>query len=85
MAEFCFECFNKISGNKEKKWKYIISKDLDYCDVCRQWKQIVVAKRLTYYLNKFKFFIFPIIIIVSIIILPYRLVMLPYLIYKTKK
>ena len=85
MAEFCFECFNKISGNKQKKWTYIISKDLDWCDVCGEWKHVVVSKRWAYYAHKFKFLVYPIIIVVSIAILPYRLVMLPYVIYQSKK
>lgn len=38
MAEFCPECWNKLTENRFAKEKYILSKDLDLCERCRQYK-----------------------------------------------
>lgn len=59
MAEFCLECLNKINETNDKASKYIISKDLDLCEGCGQWKNVVVMERKYYYLYKFRFFVFP--------------------------
>lgn len=45
MAEFCLECFNKVFETNEKESAYILSKDLDLCDYCGEFKRVVVRKR----------------------------------------
>ncbi len=49
MAEFCLDCLNRISKTRYDERKYIISKDLDLCEGCGEWKHIVVMERSGYY------------------------------------
>lgn len=35
MAEFCMECWIKINGTRESKWKYVLSWRKDFCEECR--------------------------------------------------
>lgn len=42
MAEFCKECLMEIYGVDLKKKKIIMSKDLDLCENCGEWKPVVV-------------------------------------------
>ena len=52
MAEFCLECWNKINETNDSESKYVISKDLDLCEECGEWKNVIVAERKNYYLGK---------------------------------
>lgn len=54
MAEFCLECWNKINDTKDDNKKYILSKDLELCEECGMWKNIVVARRKGYLWRKIK-------------------------------
>ena len=47
MAEICFDCYNKLNGNKDKRHWYIISRELDLCEECGQWKPVII--RMKYY------------------------------------
>ena len=58
MAEFCLECWNKLNGTNDNERKYIISKDLDLCEECGEWKPVIVMERKKFYLRKFRYFIF---------------------------
>lgn len=42
MAEFCRECFFKTFEVDLKKKKIILSKDLELCETCGEWKNVVV-------------------------------------------
>ena len=57
MAEFCLKCWNEINETNDKPSKYIISKDLDYCEGCGQWTNVIVAYRKNYYRNRFYFWL----------------------------
>lgn len=55
MSEICFECLNETLGGRLEKKKFIISKDLDLCENCGEYKQVVIAQRNKYhYLYKFR-------------------------------
>lgn len=43
MAEFCFECYNKMQGGKCRKENYIISDELDLCEGCGEYKNVVIS------------------------------------------
>ncbi|MBQ8002509.1 MAG: hypothetical protein IJ297_03610 [Clostridia bacterium] len=58
MAEFCMECLNKISETNFKEKDFIMSKNLDFCEECCQFKHVVVVSKKTYYLRKLPFFSF---------------------------
>ena len=60
MAEFCIDCWNKLNEREESEEKYILSKDLDFCEGCGEWKHVIIMERREYYMYKFRYFIFPI-------------------------
>ena len=79
MAEFCLECWNRLNGTNHSKRKYIISKDLDLCEGCGEWKPVIIIERKMYYRRLFA----PVIIILRALI---RLPALPFfIIWYTKK
>lgn len=82
MAEFCLDCWNEINGLKDNERKYIISKDLDLCEGCGEWKPVIIMERKEYYIHKFIFFTTPIKIIGYIVHFIWRLLIFPYLIFK---
>ena len=46
MAEICLDCWNKLNGKKDSKWRYVISWDKDLCEECGQYKRVIVRARL---------------------------------------
>lgn len=48
MAEFCLNCWNKIMGTKDPPGKYIISRELDLCEGCGEWKPVVIRVKRRY-------------------------------------
>lgn len=82
MAEFCLDCWNKINGTNDDAKKYIISKDLWLCEGCAKWKNVIVAERKYYYLRKLNFIIYPFKILYHIAYVFWRILILPYLIYR---
>ena len=55
MAEICLECLEKINEKKFRKNEYILSKDLDLCECCGEWKSVVVTTRKNYYMQRLNF------------------------------
>ncbi len=47
MAEFCLDCWNRINGTKDTREEWVLSKELDLCEGCGEWKQIVLRPRGT--------------------------------------
>ncbi|MEE1154660.1 MAG: hypothetical protein UH241_05845 [Acutalibacteraceae bacterium] len=45
MAEFCIDCWNKINGTTYKENEYVISKELELCEGCGQYKNVIVMKK----------------------------------------
>ena len=54
MAEFCLECWNKLNGTKNSKWKYVLSWDRKLCEGCGQWKRVIVCER-RWFFRPFRF------------------------------
>ncbi len=81
MAEMCFDCRNKINAYKLKKSQYIMSKDLDFCEECGEFKHVIVVERKYYYMRKFRVIIFPFKIIYYIL----KFLFLPVIYLKYKK
>ncbi len=46
MAEFCLDCWNKLNGTCDTEDDWVISKDLDLCEGCGQWKHVVEKPRV---------------------------------------
>ena len=80
MAEFCLECWNRLNETTYDEKKYVISKDLDLCEGCGEWKPVIIMERRAYYIRKFRFFL-PIKIIYHIIYFFWRLFLLPYVVF----
>lgn len=78
MAELCLDCLNEFTGRKEKKQKYILSKDLDLCDNCGEWKRIVVMTKRAYYERKFKFIFALLKAIHYVLLIALRLIIFPF-------
>lgn len=85
MAEFCLECWNKINGTNDDKRKYILSKDLDLCEGCGELKPVIIVERKAYYIHKFRYFILIFRIVYYILYVMWRVLILPYLIFKNIK
>lgn len=85
MAEFCLECFNKINETSDDESEYIMSDNLELCEECGEWKSVVVCTRSEYYLQKFRFFIFPFKIIFLLLYFLWRFFIIPYTIYRNYK
>ncbi len=85
MAEFCLDCWNRINESNDSEKKIVLSKDLELCEGCGEWKPVIITLRKRYYMRKFKFFILPFKIIYTIVYILWRLLILPYLIFKYKK
>ena len=45
MAEFCFDCWKKINQKNFSKWEYCLSRELERCEECGEWKRVVVCRR----------------------------------------
>lgn len=76
MAEICLDCWNKINGTNDSPKKYILSEDLDLCEECGEWKNVIVITRRAYYFRKFRFILFPVKVITAILLLPFALMTL---------
>ena len=48
MAEFCVDCFNKMMGITDSARKYHISKELDLCEECGEYKRVIVCIKRRY-------------------------------------
>ncbi len=82
MADFCLECWNKINETNYSSKKYIISKEARFCEGCAEWKPVIIAERKYYYWHKFRFIIFPFELLAKIVYLLWRILILPYLLYR---
>ncbi len=45
MAEFCLDCWNKIHGRHDTERELVLTRELDLCEGCGQWKRTVVTYR----------------------------------------
>ncbi len=54
MAEICLDCWNELTGKRYTKLKYILSENLDLCENCGEYKNVIVIERKYYYLNMIK-------------------------------
>lgn len=45
MAEFCLDCWNRMNETNDPPKKYVISKELELCEGCGEWKPVIVKMR----------------------------------------
>ncbi len=48
MAEFCVDCWNKIMESNDPPQKFIISRELDLCEECGEWKRVIIRVKGRY-------------------------------------
>lgn len=53
MAEFCLTCWNKMYKTNDDESKFILSKELDFCEGCGEWKHVIVREREESLFQKF--------------------------------
>ena len=85
MAEYCLKCWNELNGTNDNASKYIISKELDFCEGCQEWKNVIIVERKFYYLHKLRFIIFPFKVICIVLFVLWRILIFPYLFYTYRK
>ena len=52
MSELCLECLNKLMGTNDPAKKYIISRELDLCEECGEWKPVVITIKKRYLIKE---------------------------------
>jgi len=70
MAEFCPDCWNRINGSEDDKKKYVLSKDLDLCEGCGEWKHVIIRERDNNISWKFVIVILVVLCIITEILMP---------------
>lgn len=58
MAEFCLECWEEINPDYEIPANYILSKELELCEGCGEWKHVLEPKQRFSLLRKLLPFLF---------------------------
>ena len=48
MAELCLDCWNKMMDTNEPPKKFIISRKLDLCEECGEWKPVIIRLKTRY-------------------------------------
>lgn len=82
MAEFCVQCWNRINGTDDPPSKFIISKDLQLCEGCGEFKNIVIMERLCDHTDKFQLIAFPLKAVYILLFVLWRILIFPYSFYK---
>ena len=74
MAEFCLDCWNKLNDANDKEENYIMSKELDLCEGCGEWKHVIIVERNSLFKYRLREFVRILKIFGRIIILPYLII-----------
>ena len=48
MAEFCLDCWNKLSGSEYSPRCFRFSQELDLCEECGEWKPVIIRFKRRY-------------------------------------
>ncbi len=84
MADFCLDCWNEMLNKNDPASTYIITKELYLCEGCAEFKPVVIALRKNYIWRRLKL-IPPINFLCKFFYILWRILILPYSIYKYKK
>ena len=52
MAEFCLECWNKLLETNDPPKKFVLSRELDLCEECGQYKRVIVVIKRRYLIKE---------------------------------
>ena len=81
MAEICIDCWIKETKGRKKRNGYVITKNLELCEICGEYKNVIICTRKVYLKNKYPLLFLP----YDILFFLWRLLILPYLIIKNWK
>ena len=88
MANFCLKCWNEMNGTDCSPRKYRMFEELELCEGCGKWTNVVLGERGYSYGNKLKFLLVPFRAAGAVLYVLWRILLLPYLIcrqYRKKK
>ena len=85
MKKFCIKRWHDREEIYDNIENYIFSKNDERCDGCGECKRAEAAARKEYWIYKLHIFIIPFAFICKIIYYFFRILFLPYLIYKYEK
>lgn len=54
MAEFCLDCWNMINNTKYTERDWVLSRRLELCEGCGEYKQVIVRERRLKFLYDIK-------------------------------
>lgn len=54
MAEFCLDCWNMINNTKYTERDCVLSRGLELCEGCGEYKQVIVRERRLKFLYDIK-------------------------------
>ena len=77
MAEFCVQRWNRINGTDDPPSKFIISKDLQLCEGCGEFKNIVIMERSCDHTDKFQLIAFPLKAVYILLFVLWRILISP--------
>ena len=52
MSELCLDCYNKIIETNEPGRMFHMTKELDLCEECGQWKPVIIRVRTRYLIKE---------------------------------
>ena len=54
MAEFCLDCWNMVNNTKYTERDWVLSRGLELCEGCGEYKQVIVRERRLKFLYDIK-------------------------------
>lgn len=45
MAEFCVDCWNKMNETDYSSNRFVISKEIDLCEGCGEFKNVIIREK----------------------------------------
>lgn len=85
MADFCVECWNRINETNYPTTKYFVTRGNYLCEGCGEYKPVIIEEKKQYFIDWLYFFFFPLDYIVKALYVLWRMLILPYIIYKKHK
>ena len=85
MSEFCLDCWNKLNKANYDAKRFVISKDLELCEGCGEWKQVIIVERKKYRTHKRYNLVYPFMYICHTVRMLWGILVLNCLIYITER
>ncbi len=66
MSEICLDCWNETNNRNDSPKKFVISKELDLCEECGEYKPVIIAYREPFYIRIFLVIFLPFKILITL-------------------